>query len=231
MLRGAPIAIANLDGLVYRKQQETTLKIVLNNEEIEHDVERFSTLGDLLQDLRQTRFGEKEFISAIAVNGEDVAEEKREGLENQPLGEITSLEINTDNPLDISLRVLTNMDEFLEHLAILINRCADKFRLEDETEANKHFVSCVEGLQTFVSVLDKVRSLNALDFNEVIFEGTPIAGSQEELLNIFNTLHDTQRNKDWVTVADLLEYELAPLILEWKEILPVISAELKEREG
>jgi len=213
------------------ENRETILKIILNNEEIEQEVDEFKTLGDLLQYLKNSRFGDREFISTISLNGESVNEDKRSGLENRPIDEITSVEINTDHPLDVSLRVLENMGEFLRHLAALINQSADKFRLDDDTVANRHFMNCVEGLQTFVDVLDKVKSLNNLDFTQIKHGSASAAGKQDELLKVFNSLHVTQTNRDWIAVADLLEYELAPLVNDWKDFLPAISTELKKKNA
>ncbi|MFQ5431297.1 MAG: hypothetical protein ACE5EN_02170 [Nitrospinota bacterium] len=213
------------------KIRETIMKIILNNEEIEQEVDGFNTLGDLLENLKRSRFGDQEFISAISVNGDTIEDSKRAGLENRSISEITSLEISTDHPLDVSLRVLENMGEFLRHLVALINQSADKFRMDDETDANKYFVNCVEGLQTFVGVLDKVRSLNNLDLSLIQQGSVSAAEKQDELLKIFNSLHVTQTNRDWIAVADLLEYELAPLISDWKDILPAISSELRKNNG
>jgi len=36
-----------------------------------------------------------------------------------------------------------------------------------------------------------------------------------------------QEEEDWIMLADLLEYELIPLLEEWKSILPL----LKEKKG
>ena len=207
------------------------MKVKVNDEEFEYDFNKYNTLGDILEELKSNRLGEKDFISEIIINGENIVEEKRSGLEDRPLSDITSLEINTDNPFDISLRVLSNMEDFMGHLINLIDESADKFRLADEAEANKQFISCVEGLQTFVGVVDKVKTLNKLDFNDITYESVPIAKRQAELLEVFNSLHNTQANKDWITVADLLEYELSPLVKDWKEILPIITTELKKMES
>jgi hypothetical protein len=205
------------------------VKVTLNRDEMELNVEGFNILGDILQDIREKRFAETEFISSISINGEEVGAEKLAGLENRPLSGITSIEIKTDNPRDISLRVLSNMSEFLEHLITLINQSADKFRLDDESEANKHFIGCVEGLQTFVSVLDKIKNLNKLDFSAITYESTPVSEKQERLLKVFNSLHNTQKIKDWISIADLLEYELSPLISDWKQILPIVYSEVEKR--
>ena len=207
------------------------MKIKVNDEEFEYDVKKYNTLGDILEELKSNKLGKNDFISAIVINGENIVEEKRSGLEERLLSDITSLEINTDNPFDISMRVLSNMDGFMGHLINLIDESADKFRLADEAEANKQFISCVEGLQTFVGVVDKVKSINKLDFNDITYESVPIAKRQAELLDVFNSLHDTQANKDWISVADLLEYELSPLVRDWKEILLILTAELKKMGG
>ncbi|GMT41995.1 MAG: hypothetical protein IEMM0002_0406 [bacterium] len=207
---------------------EKTMILKINNNNINFTFEDCSTIGGILEKVVKERFAEKEFITEISINGEVISDEKRGKIESRTVEGVSTIEIKTEKPRDLSIRIFENMGEFLDGIITSIHESADKFRLEDETEANRHFVGCVEALQVFINVIDKIKALNALDLKAITWRSSPVAEKETALLDVFNRLHDMQVNKDWVTLADLLEYELAAIISDWKEILPVLCDVIKK---
>lgn len=196
--------------------------VKLNSEVVEVDLEGFSTAGDLLEYLKKTYLSPRDFISVISVNGEEVSEKQQAALVKRPVSEIESFEITTENPTDLSIRTLEKMDEFVDSLIALLESSSDKFRIEDETIANKHFLTSVEALQTFVDVIIKIKTLNALDYKDILYNSKPVLEKEEALLRTFNSLRDLQEGRDWISLADIIEYELVPLLHDWKKIFPMV---------
>ena len=207
------------------------LNVTVNGEKIDIDLVDMDILGDYLANLKENHFEKKEFIASLIVNGEKIDEPRHEETRERPRAEIESLIIETDTPAGVSLRTLSKTDEFIQALLTLIEESSDKFRLEDESIANQHFIKVVEGLQTFVDVLTKLKSLNSLDLSKIIVGSEPASNREQALLGLFNTLHDCQVKKDWITLADLLEYELAANIADWKEIFEAMSVEIKKQNN
>ncbi len=205
--------------------------IKLNGSDIELEVSGFNDLGELLEDIKKSRLSGKEFIADIVINGDEVPSEKFDNVLKSPLSEIELLEIKTANPRDVSLSTLKNLDPFLENLVTLLEQSADKFRMEKEEEANKFFISCVEGLQTFVGLLDKIKTLNVLDLTSITYESVPVSEKEDALLKVSNSLFDSQKSKDWVSLGDVLEYELVPIIKDWRAILPLLSDAITKKEN
>jgi hypothetical protein len=207
------------------------LNVTVNGEKVDIDLVEISLLGDYLVKLKDERFEQKEFIASLVVNGEKIIESKHDEAVQRPLAEVESLIIETDTPTSVSLRTLSKTDEFIQALLTLAEEGADKFRLEDESIANQHFIKVVDGLQTFVDVLTKLKSLNNLDLSKIIVDGEPASKREEALLSLFNALHDSQVNKDWITLADLLEYELSANISEWREIFLAMAEEIQKQNN
>ena len=201
--------------------------IKLNGEDVQWDPLSQTELGGLLEEFVAKRFFRDEFIATIKINGEKVPEEALAGMKSRPVGDVRSIEIDTDTFRAVSIRALDSMDEYVEGLVGLVEQSADKFRTDDETAANRNFINGVEGLQTFVSIIDKVKSINGLDFVSMKHGDATLSQKEQELLGVLNSLFVTQKNRDWVGLADILEYELAPLIREWKEILQSIANNLR----
>ncbi len=201
--------------------------IRLNDEDIQWNPEGQQMLGEILEEFVAKRFFKDEFISSMSVNGVLVLDDEMEPMKSKPISDISSLVISTETFRNVSIRSLESMGQYLDGLAGMVEQSADKFRMEDDTEANKYFISCVEGLQTFVGIIDKVKTLNSLDFSAIEFEGSSLSKKEHELLSVLNSLFEMQKARDWISLADILEYELVPLVLQWKEILLSIAVVLK----
>ena len=207
------------------------LNVTVNGEKVDIDMVEMEILGDYLIKLKEEQFSQKEFVASLIVNGEKILESRHDEVLQRPLAEVESLVIETDTPVSVSLRTLSKTDEFIQAMLTLIEESADKFRLEDESIANQHFIRVVDGLQTFVDVLTKLKSLNNLDLTKIIVDGEPASKREGALLELFNGLHESQVNKDWITLADLLEYELAANISEWREIFVAMGDEIQKQNN
>lgn len=205
------------------------MHIKLNDIDIDCETEGLTTLGQLFEEIKKKEFEGKEFIISIKINDDEVPTEGLEGAMEKPLEGIDSLLIRTTNPGEVSLSTLANLPEFLDTVIVALGQSADKFRTEDENEANKFFIKCVDGLQTFIGLLEKVKNLNDLDFETITYDSIPLVERERSLLKAFSSLYETQKQKDWITLADLLEYEMVPQISEWKNILPVLSETIKNQ--
>ncbi|MBI5179040.1 MAG: hypothetical protein HZA04_07240 [Nitrospinae bacterium] len=202
--------------------------IKLNDEDIQWNAQGQNTLGELIEEFVAKRFFKDEFINTLVVNGTVIPDAEMAPVRMKPLSDITTLQMTTETFRNVSVRALDSMSEYLDGLAGMVEQSADKFRMDDEVEANKYFISCVEGLQTFVGIIDKVKTLNGLDFGKMTHEGTSIGEKESALLGVLNSLFEIQMKKDWVSLADILEYELSPLIIEWKAILQTVADILRK---
>ena len=45
----------------------------------------------------------------------------------------------------------------------------------------------------------------------------------QKTLEMMNQMLQVQIVKDWIMLADILEYEVFPLLVEWKEILSILN--------
>jgi hypothetical protein len=132
--------------------------------------------------------------------------------------------------MDIKKITEGSMDNLREHLQKLIPALqitADSFRAKGEEEANKNYLICIEALQLFDELIDGIKRLFNIDFSKMLINGETIQSRKEKLLKLTSNMHSAQVNQDWITLADLLEYELTPLIEDWIHIIPSLQHEIK----
>jgi hypothetical protein len=201
--------------------------IRLNDEDVQWDTQGQLTLGDLLENFVKKRFFKDEFIAGMTVNGAEITEAEMGPVRTKLVSDVASLQIRTQTFRNVSVNALESIGEYLDELATVIVSSANRFRSANEAEANTHFVNCIDGLQTFVGIIDKIKTLNGLDFEKMTYKSRPISEKEGALLTALNAIHETQTRKDWVSLADTLEFELAPQIIEWKDVLSEVISALK----
>ena len=76
-------------------------------------------------------------------------------------------------------------------------------------------------------LMDFVRELrNGLEQSEISSESL---SSWNKSVDIFKEMLSAFEGKDWITLADLIEYELNPLLLEGKNGLSELNGRLTEK--
>ncbi|MBI3600437.1 MAG: hypothetical protein HY097_07325, partial [Nitrospinae bacterium] len=85
----------------------------------------------------------------------------------------------------------------------------------------------IEALQLFDELIEGIRQLFNIDFSKMTINGETIQSRKEKLLKLISDMHSAQVNQDWVTLSDLLEYELIPIIEDWINIIPSFQQEIK----
>ena len=96
-------------------------------------------------------------------------------------------------------------------------------------EANKHYLQCVEGLTWFQEVVDNISKLLNQEFEKLDIGSKSFGELQNQILSITKEISDSQTKKDWVMLADILEYELNPYLEEWQSILPLFVRAVQKK--
>ena len=57
-----------------------------------------------------------------------------------------------------------------------------------------------------------------------LFEQQSLEERQKKLTDLMAQMLESNKNQDWVLMADLLEYEMIPFYTDWQEVLSKIDA-------
>jgi hypothetical protein len=81
----------------------------------------------------------------------------------------------------------------------------------------------LRGLTTLVSMLGGPLQVDLGSFSS---NGLTAAEQLDELGQAVDALVTAQESQDWLTVADILEYDLEPAIRRWIELLTIVANRL-----
>ena len=204
------------------------MQINLNQKAEEVPTDGIKNFGELMTIVsrRAERGGDR--VLQVKLNGEDVTGRDRSKLDEMPLAEIHDLDVETGDPKLLARSTLYSVADFLEMLLKEMQGAAGLFRRGYDEKSSGTFLRCLDGLQVFMHSLEKCRRLLGLSF-ELLYVPTQngsgditVAQNRGRLFEVLDAMIEAQLNQDWILLADLLEYELVPVLEDWRAILPVI---------
>lgn len=201
--------------------------VKLNDEVLDLDMEGMSKIGDIYEKLTSEFFDDKEIVTEIHINDRIVDTEDFLATLDTSLEDVERLSFKTlKNPARQVASLLGKMNGYLSGFAVEIDKVADKFRLGSIEEANVSLLEAIDGLVALNELLSTVRMVSSPDINTLQNAGKSMEDLEKGLLDVTEEIRKGQEGQDWVTVADLLEYELSPLMKEWKEMIPHLEKEV-----
>lgn len=113
---------------------------------------------------------------------------------------------------------LIEANSYIKKVSLGINDIADNFMAGREDIALGGCVNLIDGLKWLIDVVELTQSVReriGVEFPSL----DNIKGILQELTNAFE-------NSDYVLVGDLLNYELNPIIEDWKDCFELIAGKL-----
>ena len=181
------------------------------------------TLGDFLLHIEKVGLVQGNVVRSIKLNGHESSPDSKVNR-NMRLSEIETLEIEVTNLSDIVDKNIENADAYLIKLIPGIEKSVELFRMGNEQEANQFFINIIDGVAWLSQVLDMILEAKAIS-PSAVFDGKSIQERRDNLITFTQQMVDANKNKDWVLLADLLEYEILPYYQEWYNLLPYFRAQ------
>ena len=181
------------------------------------------TLGDFLLHIEKIGLVQGNVVRSIKLNGHESSSDSNVNR-NMRLSEIETLEIEVTNLSDIVDKNIENADAYLIKLIPGIEKSVELFRMGNEQEANQFFINIIDGVDWLSQVLDMILEAKAIS-PDAVFDGKSIQERRDSLITFTQQMVDANKNKDWVLLADLLEYEILPYYQEWSNLIPHFRAQ------
>lgn len=194
------------------------MKLVINGEEIP-EAARETTLGPLLDRLLNERKALGLHVFAVHLNGEEVPVYSDE-TRTQPLNDTDLVEIEFAPIEALIARNIDNAGNYLDRLLPGFEKASQLFRTGNEQEANRYFLDIIDGIEWFSEVVNQTLAATGRDPAGTMLGEESLQDRNERLLAYTTQMVEANENRDWVLLADLIEYELTPFYEEWQLLLP-----------
>jgi len=169
---------------------------------------RFGNLEDLLSQIALDQDRHDRIIWDVMVNGENYNETTPHDARDVMIDSIQSLEVGTKDKSEISDDFIRNSGDMFQILTRSAEEIAGLFRKADEGDANQRYLEFLASYQDMFQMLLNVKTVLNL----------PMDDKLEAFESLLDKMIGAQENQDWVMLADLLEYELVPVLKEWEDM-------------
>jgi hypothetical protein len=204
-------------------------RVLVNNEPQDLD-EGLKTWGELLAWVDHRVAAGGQLVTAARLDGVDEPSFRDPAQAVRSLSDWAVVEVDVATPASL---VTESLQEALDGLASLRQytvTVAQRFRGTDLGLANRGLGELSQGLQTLVGLIEALSGATGVGIDHFEWEGRPNSGLLQSLAQPLAPLADAQRGNDWVTVADILEFDLEPALAQCEPFFRAL-AEVAKRAG
>ena len=229
------------------------LSLNLQNCEIPPGCDSF---GELVQYMEEQRIPGDEVITRIIIDGDDVSGEQEQALAAKPLEELGIVEFYSARTLDLARQSMHDATELLPALQADLPTVASELRGGNIKDGLLMFDKCLEIISHYVSLVNAIDGIyrridpsfrllptadvatdeNQTDFDTDKLNPSPVNelktfASIENLRHKLMSVEQAQSNGDSLLLADLIEFEILPIVGIWNEELPVLNGRVQRENA
>jgi len=167
-----------------------------------------------------------ELVVRVVVDGEDLTGQDRGTWGARR--DVAELRLETQPPRALLAGSLRVSREWLPPLRTELGGCAERFRMGEDAQAIASLIRVVEGLRLLFVGVGQIQRLAA---GQGLFAGTGlsehvVSDFQGEIPRLLDEIIQAQEGRDWILLADLLEYDVMDRLAQWEETVDTLLGAL-----
>ncbi len=188
--------------------------------DVAHDLENpQQTWGDLLVALEERAAGEGLLLTGARFDGVDEPAFRAPDVTARPLSEVTRVDVETASPGAFLRQCLLEALQPLQNAADRAQTLSSIYRQHDVSSAHDGLTTLAGELRGLTVLIGMLNGPLGIDLASIASDGVSAEERVEELGALIDSLVAAQESEDWVTVADILEFDLSPAIQNWVGLL------------
>jgi hypothetical protein len=198
------------------------------------DLSDVGSFSDLMKKVELELVQKDKVVTHVVLNGEMLTEEQESLYAGFGIQDVATLEIQTEEPVKLALSSLNDTLDYLPELAGSFENTAKRIRSGDYAAGLEFLQESLGMLQSFNQLIDGIRQVLMIDFFQVKLEndeGDNFASLNARMSEIANEILVSAEAEDWNELADLLEYELSPLLYRYMGAIPFVIDVVHNRKG
>ncbi|AEV70524.1 hypothetical protein [Acetivibrio clariflavus] len=118
--------------------------------------------------------------------------------------------------IELKKEVIESAINYIDRMVIGIEGINGDFQEGREDKATNSMIQLIDGIQWLLQAIEGTRDIQG-----------EVSIDISSMNPIFNQLIEALENTDYVLLGDLLEYEVTPVIKEWKDKLILVQRSLQ----
>lgn len=184
------------------------------------------TWGQALDAIDRHLAGRGHIVTDVRFDGIDEPAFREPGVTEQALVDLAVVEVTTGTPDSLMQRCLAEAADSIEPLCQAAATIGDGFRGFDVTAANAGLAELADGMSTLIAIAGaaSLAAQSPVDGPRVAALPEHQTGSLTgELTGFIDALLEAQQAQDWITVADILQYDIEPALRRWAPVFQAVT--------
>lgn len=197
--------------------------VTINEQRLPVDFSHLQNLEEVIAEIQERFIPPGQQLFQVHVNGEFFSERYPRESRYLDLREISRLEVKTVSDEELARFILQDAVRQADILVQGMEKSATLFRQGNEEEANHLFAQVVEALRWLLQIRESAGQVMGVDQEESPSRKVFLSRYLSDLEDLLEEMLEISEDEDYVMLADLLEYELRPMVREWQGILQEIA--------
>lgn len=181
---------------------------------ISNDVAGFIPKGSVIKDI---------YLNGIKFDELLVNDEKTKTIRIDEDGELNVATMTSNDLVKESIIAIKN---YFNDLSISLNEVSDLLRVGNDKDGFNNFAADLKGIASFVQMMDKIAVFLKIDYSTYTYKEKTIKEYFDDLEGILSKILKMQKNRDYIMLADMIEFEMEPELKVWQEVLEYLEDEL-----
>lgn len=187
--------------------------IIIDGSKTDLRIDNFANLEEILVEAVSDSRLNKRVVTDVLLNDETFSELYPHQAEDITSDEITSVEIRSVPLGEMALNIAQELFKVCDLMASGSRQTARFFRQADDDEALEMLQDMLDVARNFMAMLGVLRS----DFG--LTRNVDFSAEVEAFSSLLGEMTEVLESEDWILLADLLEYEFAPMCENWKKVI------------
>lgn len=180
-----------------------------------------ATWGDFLDWLETDYLKAGQCITHVYLGGNEAMNYRDKYVCGQEIDSIGHIAVKSGD-FDLVVREsLAELDRELENAAASAGRIIRLFENREEAEAYNQLAELLDAIRIFFTVFSE--DLGWAEVSDAEISGPDFSAALERALQ---QLIAEQENQYWVSICDVLEYEITPILEAWKKVVEKTRAHI-----
>ncbi len=204
----------------------------INDREIEAPLD-VSSLGRILKQVESSHLPPNTVVRTVHIDGSPVLPQNNTGnplLAPEEIEKSEKIEIFTGTLDEIASDSVAEALAYLSRIEDATPSLAESFRFSPNPEAFEGLRQLCEGFYWLNILMEKLGASFHVNLQALMVRGVPVPEHHRKFISILRQLIEAQKSGDFVLIADMLEYEILPLVPVWREMLETISQSMKRAQ-
>ncbi len=184
-----------------------------------------SSLANVLKQIEDACLPPNAVVRQIHIDGIPLTTDELSGNSSEMLQHLEArgkIEIHTGTMGEIARDSIVEALDYLDRIEAATPSLASSFQFSPGPESFENLRQLYEGLYWLNLLLERLQTGFHILLEDAVIQGVPAREHHRKFIAVLKQMIDSQEKSDFALIADLIEYEILPMVPVWREMFKII---------